>query len=33
MLGIAARPVGFTQEDLRQLRREMGAGLGDNLSR
>jgi hypothetical protein len=33
MLGIAARPVGLSQEDLRQLRREMGSGLGDDLCR
>jgi hypothetical protein len=33
MLGVAARPSGFTQDDLRQLRREMGSRLGDDLGR
>jgi hypothetical protein len=33
MLGIATRPVGFSQEDLAHLRREMGSGLGDDLCR
>ena len=31
MLGIATRTGGFSQGDLRQLRREMGSGLGDDL--
>ena len=33
MLGAGARDLGFTDGDLTELRREMGAGLGDDLER
>ncbi|MGH8910338.1 MAG: hypothetical protein ACRD0K_28545 [Egibacteraceae bacterium] len=33
MLGVHARGVGFTDEHLRALRREMGEGIGEDLSR
>ena len=35
MMGFGSRPDAetFTGEDLRQVRREMGAGLGEHLSR
>jgi hypothetical protein len=32
-LGAGARPLGFTQEHLDELRREMGEGLGEDLTR
>lgn len=32
MRGYAARPVGFTNAHLRELRREMGEGVGDDLT-
>ena len=33
MLGVHARDVGFTDEHLRDLRREMGEGLGEDLAK
>ena len=33
MIGAAERPSGFTDEHLADLRREMGKGLGDDLTR
>lgn len=33
MLGAQPRDVGFTDELLRELRREMGEGLGEDLAR
>jgi hypothetical protein len=32
-LGLHRRPLGFTQEHLDELRREMGDGLGEDLIR
>jgi hypothetical protein len=33
MLGAHARPVGFDEEHLRELRHEMGGGTGGDLTR
>ena len=33
MLGVASRSTGFTSENLAELRREMGQGLGEDLTR
>ena len=32
MRGYAARPLDFTNEHLRELREEMGEGVGDDLT-